>query len=202
MVAGLAASPKPGQVVLDVCAAPGNKTTHLAAQMNNDGEIYSIEISRNRLSEWRKETNRAGCSIATPIRADARSLPLNIEADVVLVDPPCSNSGIFARNPASKWRISPGYVEELVSRQRSILQSASEHLAADGELVYCTCSILPEEDEFVIEGFLRKNPEFELMAHDPFIGSPGLWGLAECQRFYTHLHDCNGYFIAKLQRGS
>ena len=200
IVAGLAASPKPGQTVLDVCSAPGNKTTHLAAQMNNEGQIYSIDLANLRLLQWKRETTRAGSSIAQAIQADARSLPLNNSADVVFVDPPCSNSGVFARNPASKWKITPVLLKELVSRQSAILQSASEHLRTGGILVYCTCSILPEENESVVGTFLKKNPEFNMVVQDPFVGSPGLRGFTKCQRFYSHLHNCNGHFIAKLQR--
>ena len=201
IVAGLVASPKPGQVVLDVCASPGNKTSHMAAQMGNEGEIYSIEVSETRSRQWRKEMTRTGCSIATLIRADATSLPVRSQMDVALVDPPCSNSGVFARNPAGKWRITSARVKELVQSQARILQAASERLAEGGTLVYCTCSILPEEDEFIVETFLRKNTEFTLIPQSPFLGQPGLRGLTDCQRFYPHLHNCNGYFIAKMRKG-
>jgi 16S rRNA (cytosine967-C5)-methyltransferase len=199
MVAGLVASPKAGQTVLDLCAAPGNKTTHLAAQMGNIGEIYSVELSPARLLHWKKEVTRTGCLIASPIRADARNLPFQTRAEVVLVDPPCSNSGVFARDPTSKWRINPPRVTDLASRQNAILQAASRHVTPGGTLVYCTCSILPEENEFVVEAFLKRNPELTLVPQSPFIGLPGLRGLTKCQRFYSHLHDCNGYFIAKMQ---
>jgi 16S rRNA (cytosine967-C5)-methyltransferase len=168
--------------------------------MGNEGEIYSIELSATRSFQWRKEMTRTGCSIAILIRADARKLPLNHLVDVALVDPPCSNSGLFARNPASKWRVTPARLKELVRTQGDILQAASERLADGGTLVYCTCSILPEENEFVVETFLKKNPEFTLSQQTPFLGRPGLRGLYECQRFYPHLHDCNGYFIAKMQK--
>lgn len=166
-------SPKPGQTVLDICAAPGNKTTHLAAQMNHQGQIFSVDISSKRLSHWKKEMVRCGCEIAASIRADARRLPLKTEADVVMVDPPCSNSGVFARNPSGKWKITPSRVTELVLRQHSILQAASEHVAPNGSVVYCTCSILPEEDELIVDAFLRKNPDFRLVRQIPFLGSPG-----------------------------
>lgn len=198
IVAGLVAAPKPGERVLDLCASPGNKTTHLAAQMENKGEIYSVELSRARLLQWEREVIRTGCVIATPIRADAANLPLHNQMDVVLVDPPCSNTGVFARNPASKWRTSPPRLSELASKQATILQAASEHLAPGGTLVYCTCSVLPEENEFIVETFLKRNPEFRLVPQTPLIGSPGLRGSTKCQRFYSHLHDCNGYFIAKM----
>ena len=200
IVAGLAAAPQPRQNVIDVCAAPGNKTSHLAAQMNNDGEIFSIELSSGRSSQWRKEMARTGCKIANLIQADARSLPLHNQADVVLVDPPCSNSGVFARNPASKWRVTPGRLKDLVHSQEQILQKASERITHSGTLVYCTCSILPEENEFIVEAFLRKNPEFTLTPQTPWVGSPGLRGLADCQRFYPCIHECNGSFVAKMQK--
>jgi 16S rRNA C967 or C1407 C5-methylase (RsmB/RsmF family) len=196
----LVASPRPGQRVLDVCAAPGNKTTHLAAEMQNDGQIYSIEFSTTRIPQWKREVERTGCSIAQIVRSDARSLPVEGRFDLVLVDPPCSNTGVFARNPAAKWGTSYGKVRDLSARQEAILQSSSRHVNNGGCLVYCTCSILPEENEFVLETFLKKNHEFSLVPQDPFIGSPGLRGLESCQRLYPHLHECNGYFIAKMRR--
>ena len=202
IVAGLVASPKAGQSVLDVCAAPGNKTTHLAAQMGNQGEIYSIESSANRILHWKQEVARSGCSIAFPIMADAPSFPVKGQVDVAMVDPPCSNTGVFARDPVGKWRVTLGRIAELSLRQSAILQAASEHVSSGGTLVYCTCSILPEENEFIVETFLRRNPEFKLVPQTPFIGSPGLRGLTKCQRFYSHLHDCNGYFISKMEKAS
>ncbi len=202
IVAGYAASPRPGENVLDICAAPGNKTTHLAAQMHNEGMIYSLDISGPRLSYWKREMGRCGCEIAAPIRADAKRIPLKIEADVVLVDAPCSNTGVFARNPAGKWKLTPARIKEFSLTQYLILQAASEQVTPNGALIYCTCSILPEENEYVIESFLRKNPEFKVVPPSPFLGSPGLRGLDQCQRFYPHIHECNGYFIAKLERNA
>jgi len=201
IVAGLVAAPKPGQVVLDLCASPGNKTSHLAAQMHNEGEIYSAELSLTRSRQWRKEMIRTGCSIATLVRADATELPLRNSVDVALADPPCSNSGVFARNPASKWRVTSARAKELVRLQTKILWAAGERVAEGGTLVYCTCSILPEEDEFIVERFIKRNTDFKLVPQSPSLGCPGLRGLTECQRFYPHLHDCNGYFIAKMRRG-
>ena len=200
IVTSLIASPKPGDLVLDICAAPGNKTTHLAALMKNRGIIYSIDISVKRFVHWQKEMKRAGNEIAIPILADAANLPLRVKADVVLVDPPCSNTGVFARNPNLKWKISEAKMKLFVKRQLAILNAGSDHVRRNGSLVYCTCSLLPEENEFIIEEFLERNPEFELEAQSPCLGEPGLRGLTKCQRFYPHLHQCNGYFIAKLLR--
>jgi 16S rRNA (cytosine967-C5)-methyltransferase len=200
IVASVVASPRPGDIVLDLCAAPGNKTGHLAALMNNRGEIISVDVSAKRMIQWKKDMKRLGCVIASPVISDASRLDFHAEADVVLVDPPCSNSGVFARNPSAKWRITPARIQSLTIRQATILQSASKHVRAGGTLVYSTCSILPEENEDVISHFTRINPEFRMEKQTPFLGSLGLKGYEVFQRFYTHLHNCNGYFIAKLRR--
>lgn len=200
IVAGLVSSPERGSFVLDICAAPGNKTGHLAAIMGNEGEICSIDISAKRLSHWVREMNRTGVTIAHPIRADARDIPASKEANLVLVDPPCSNTGVFARNPDVKWKVTNQKIDEFRLKQYSILKAAAEHVGLGGTIVYCTCSLLPEENELLIEDFLRSHHDFRLVAQRPFLGSPGLRGMDLCQRFYPHLHDCNGYFIAKLQR--
>jgi 16S rRNA C967 or C1407 C5-methylase (RsmB/RsmF family) len=202
IVAGFVASPKSDSTVLDVCCAPGNKTSHLAALMNDKGSIWSLDISGRRLSQWRIEMKRTHVTAAAPVLADARRIPFSVQADTVIVDPPCSNTGVFARSPDLKWKISPSRMQEYVLRQLSILQATSECVAPAGTLVYCTCSIMPEENEQVIELFLRRNPAFKLVPQKPFLGSPGLRGLELCQRFYPHLNDCNGYFIAKIQRAN
>lgn len=200
IVSGLVAQPASGDTVLDVCAAPGNKTSHLAALMENQGRIYSIDSSSVRMRQWAREIKRTGCLIAHPVIMDARRLKFNVEADLVFVDPPCSNSGVFAKSPSMKWRATPARLQSLTIRQFTILQSSAYHVKPGAALVYCTCSILPEENEDVVIEFLRKNPDFHLERQEPFLGSPGLKGLERCQRFYSHIHECNGYFIAKLRR--
>jgi 16S rRNA (cytosine(967)-C(5))-methyltransferase len=202
IITGLIASPGFGSRVLDLCAAPGNKTSHLASMMGNKGEIYSIEVSGKRLSHWRMEIERTGCSIVSPICADAGKIPTSDEFDLVLVDPPCSNTGALAKNPSIKWRITPARLREFASRQHAILHEALKHVRSGGTLVYCTCSILPEENEEIIQDLLSRNPDFKLARQEPFLGSPGLRGLDLCQRFYPQIHDCNGYFIAKLKRNN
>jgi NOL1/NOP2/sun family putative RNA methylase len=200
IVAGLVADVKPGQSVLDLCAAPGNKTSHLAALMNNRGEICSIDVSKSRLAYWKKQMQRTKVAITEAIRADGANPPVRRKVEVAMVDPPCSNSGVFAKNPSIKWRLSPAKVKDYATRQYSLLNAAANQVDSHGTLVYCTCSILPEENEFVIENFLRRRQDFQLTAQVPFFGSPGLMGLQKCQRFYPHLHDCDGYFIAKMRR--
>jgi 16S rRNA (cytosine967-C5)-methyltransferase len=196
-----AANPKPGSTVFDVCAAPGAKTTFLAQLMQNQGSIYSVDFSAKRMKTWKKETSRMGTKNAEPIVADALvSVPLLGEADLVILDPPCTSTGVFAKQPSSKWRLSPNSIKNMSELQWKMINNCAEKVAAGGVLAYSTCSITLEENEGIIERFLKEHPEFSLIDIEPKIGMPGLNGLTKCQRLYPHIHQCNGFFIAKLQK--
>lgn len=193
--------PKPRQTVLDVCAAPGVKTSHLAQLMGNTGVVCSIDRSKRRMDLWKREMNRMRVDVAMPVLADAaRPLPFDIEADLILLDPPCSNTGVFMRTPSAKWRSSPRLIAALSDLQLRMLESCSRYLRPAGTLAYCTCSIMVEENELVVERFLRLRPEFRLVPTGLKVGVGGLRGLDLCRRLYPHMHDCNGYFIAKMER--
>ncbi|MDW8039856.1 MAG: RsmB/NOP family class I SAM-dependent RNA methyltransferase [Nitrososphaerota archaeon] len=197
-----AADPKPGMVLLDVCAAPGAKTTYLAQLMRNRGAIYSIDYSRRRMGVWKSEVARMDVEIAEPIIADAcNPLPFDVEADMVILDPPCTSTGAFAKIPSAKWRLTPRSAEKMAEIQWQMLINSAEKLKPGGTLVYSTCSITVEENEMLIERFLRWHPEFQLAEINPKIGLPGLRSLTGCQRLYPHIHKCNGFFIAKLVKG-
>ncbi|MEM0096221.1 MAG: RsmB/NOP family class I SAM-dependent RNA methyltransferase [Candidatus Bathyarchaeia archaeon] len=193
------ADPKPGMMLLDVCAAPGAKTTYLAQLMQNRGTIYSIDYSRRRMNTWKSEVARMGVKIAEPVIADAcNSLPIAVEADMVVLDPPCTSTGAFAKIPSAKWRLTARSAEKMAEIQWQMLENCAEKLKPGGTLVYSTCSITVEENEMLIERFLKWHPEFQLTEITPKIGLPGLRGLTKCQRLYPHMHECNGFFIAKL----
>jgi 16S rRNA (cytosine967-C5)-methyltransferase len=196
-----AANPKPGNTVFDICAAPGAKTTYLAQLMQNNGAIYSVDFSNRRIKVWKKEIGRMGIKNAWPIIADAcASLPFNMQADLVILDPPCTSTGIFAKQPSAKWRLRPKSVEKMAAIQWRMINNCAEKVATGGALTYSTCSITVEENEMIIERFLKVHPEFTLTEIDPKIGLPGLHELTKCQRLYPHLHQCNGFFIAKMQK--
>jgi len=196
-----AADPKPAMTVLDVCAAPGAKTTYIAQLMQNHGSIYSADYSIRRMQTWQKEVSRMGVKIAEPIIADARSaFPFKAEADIVILDPPCTSTGAFGKLPSAKWRLTPRSIERMTGIQWQIISNCAEKVKAGGVLAYSTCSITVEENEMIIERFLKWHPEFSLVEIDPKIGVPGLRGLTKCQRLYPHVHQCNGFFIAKLQK--
>jgi 16S rRNA (cytosine967-C5)-methyltransferase len=201
VLAGVVAAPSPGDSVLDVCAAPGAKTAHLAELMENRGTIYSIDKSSSRMSFWRREAARLGVKIAHPLLADAgEPLPLSTQVDVVLLDPPCSNTGTFWKSPAEKWTTTPEQIRALSHVQRRMLENAARFVRNGGTLVYSTCSIFAEENEHVTNSFLAANPTFKAVDSSPRIGLPGLYGSYMSQRLYPHTHDCNGYFVSKMTR--
>jgi len=194
-----AANPKPGMTVLDVCAAPGAKTTYLAQLMQNRGVIYSIDYSKRRMSVWKNEVDRMSVAIAVPIIANARDpLPLTTEADTVVLDPPCTSTGAFGKLPSAKWRLTRRSIDKMAEIQWQMINSCAENVKPGGNLIYSTCSITVEENEMHIERFLKWHPEFSLTEITPKIGLPGLRGLEKLQRLYPHVHQCNGFFIAKL----
>jgi len=195
------ADPKPGMTVFDVCAAPGAKTTYMAQLMENHGRILSFDYSERRMNVWREEIKRMGVKNAKAIIADAcNPLPIKGEADVLLLDPPCTSTGAFARMPSAKWRLSRRSVDKMAEIQWKMLQSCASFVKKNGFLVYSTCSLTVEENEMLIERFLKHHPEFVLVEVLPKIGSPGLRGLTRCRRLYPHVHECNGFFVAKLKK--
>jgi len=201
-LAGLIAAPAPGMTVLEVCAAPGIKTGHLAEMMGDEGRIYSMDFSEHRLEAWKREMARLGVGNATPILGDAkkrRAFP-DVEADLVLVDPPCTGTGTFGRVPSGKWRIMKRSIGRMAGIQGRILEKCADHVAEGGAIVYSTCSVTVEENEWVVENFLGAHPEFRLVDASPRLGLPGLLGQGGAQRLYPHLHGCNGFYVARLER--
>ncbi len=193
------ADPKPNDIVLDICAAPGAKTTYMAQLMQNKGVIYSVDYSRRRIREWKSETERMGVTNAVAIIADAQKpLPVSAIADLVVLDPPCTSTGAFGKTPSAKWRLTKRSMFNMAAVQWNMLDSAASFVNEGGHLVYSTCSITLEENEMLIERFLKWHPEFALVDTVPRLGVPSLRGLDKCQRLYPQLHGCNGFFVAKL----
>jgi len=200
-LAVLAANPKPGSVIIDACAAPGGKTSFLAQLMENKGKIYSLDYSKERVKVWLMEMKRMNVKNSEMILCDiTKPIPLKIEADTVLLDPPCTGTGTLMKNPSMKWRITPSLIKKFQSIQFKMLENCSKLVKVNGSLIYSTCSITLEENEFLIEKFLKLNPNFKLASIKPFIGSLGFRGQNLCQRLYPHIHESEGFFIAKIER--
>ncbi|TRO53897.1 hypothetical protein E2P71_05530 [Candidatus Bathyarchaeota archaeon] len=196
------AAPRPGDTVLDACAAPGVKTSHMAQLMSNQGRIVSVDNSLRRLRSWERLTGRLGVSIAKPLLADVssgRGLP-GFEVDVAVVDPPCTGTGTFNQSPSGKWRLTPRSIERFSRLQWRILDNVAKRVKPGGTLLYCTCSVTLEENELNVARLMDEHPDYSLTPSEPRIGGPGLIGLGEAQRFTPLEHLCTGYFLAKLTR--
>ncbi|TMI46432.1 RsmB/NOP family class I SAM-dependent RNA methyltransferase [Candidatus Bathyarchaeota archaeon] len=195
-----AANPAPGEAVLDLCAAPGGKTATLAQFMKNRGRILSVDYSKNRMASWSSETERLGVKIASPLIEDASNLGLKGEFDLVVVDPPCTGTGILDRNPRMKWHLSQKLVHKFSVLQSMMLEESSKYTRPGGRILYCTCSLTIEENELVVSRFLSAHIDFETRPILQDYGSLGLLGQSNCRRFYPHRDRTAGYFIARLER--
>ena len=187
-MATLTLNPRPGERVLDMCAAPGGKTTHMAECMENQGEITAWDIHPHKVELIRKNARRLGISIIHPMAHDARIIDNGHMwyYDKIMVDVPCSGLGILRKKPDIKWQRQAEDLEALTCTQKAILEVASYHLRHGGELVYCTCTINPAENEEVVESFLRMHSEFEQVQP---------WKL-----LLPHKDNTDGFFIAKLRK--
>lgn len=167
-----------GMTVIDSCAGAGGKTLHIAAQMENKGRLYSMDVEAGKLTELDKRIKRAGCRIVTPLLIQEQEMSeLKHRADVLLIDAPCSGLGVLRRKPDSKWKLSEAKVEEYKKMQKQILQDYESMLKPGGTLVYVTCSILPSENEKQIEEFLSKNQaNYKLEAEQKILASQGFDG--------------------------
>ena len=174
MSASLLLNPLPGETVLDLCAAPGTKTTHLAELMNNDGLIIATDIDDRRLRRVEENARRLQLSIIEPLRIqpDLSEFPTG-PFDAILIDAPCSNTGVIGKRPEVRSRIGTPDIEELSSLQLKLLAAAAKHLFPTGRIVYSTCSIEPEENADIVTAFLAGHPEFQLKEVREFIpGQP------------------------------
>jgi 16S rRNA (cytosine967-C5)-methyltransferase len=174
--------PRPGQAVLDLCAAPGGKTCHIAGQMKNEGQLSALDTSESRLGLLRENCDRMRVTCATLGQADAVATG---EYDRVLVDVPCSNTGVMRRRLDLRWRLSPGQAKLFADEQLKLLGQAAAHAKPDGQLVYSTCSIEPEENNQLVARFLEANTG---------------WALADERMLHPVEDHIDGAYAARLTR--
>jgi 16S rRNA (cytosine967-C5)-methyltransferase len=156
--------PQPGEKVLDACAAPGGKTCLLAQQMENRGAITACDRDAQRLVTLRENVCRLGVKIATVTKADwTQKNELPDMFDRILIDAPCSNTGVMRRRVDVRWRLQPGDFARMQKRQLAIAHNASRLLKQDGTLVYSTCSLEPEENEEVVAQLLKVSDDLQLI---------------------------------------
>jgi len=202
---GFLLSPKRNDMVVDFCAGAGGKTLMLAAMMKSQGRLYAMDISEKRLANLKPRLKRSGASNIQPMlishEKDIKVKRLTGKIDRVLVDAPCSGLGTLRRNPDLKFRQSPGSIAELALKQAAILDSASRLLKKAGRLVYATCSILPEENQHIVQAFLEKHPDFVLRPAGEILKQQKIE--LECGDYLEsrpHLHNTDGFFAAVLER--
>jgi 16S rRNA (cytosine967-C5)-methyltransferase len=201
MLVSRALSPQPGERVLDLCAAPGGKTTHAAALMGGRGEVVAVERNPKRARELRRVVERLGASSVVVEVADAAVPRAGGDAfDRVLVDPPCSGLGTLKARPDLRWRADSERIAELVELQRQILVAGARAVRPGGVLVYSTCTISAAENEQLIKQFLSGDSDFVL---DDLVSEWPAYSHPRAPRFLLTLPDRDrtaGFFIARMRR--
>ncbi|MHA1768798.1 MAG: RsmB/NOP family class I SAM-dependent RNA methyltransferase [Candidatus Thorarchaeota archaeon] len=207
-----ALDPQPHETVLDLAAAPGGKTTHLAQMMNNTGSVIAIEQDRLRVASLQSNVMRCGVENAIVYRGDARKIEhLELDPDRILLDAPCSGEGLIPLDSSRKTSKTMADVRFCATREDELLDAAVRALKPGGVLVYSTCSIAPEENEYVVDEILGRHPELRIVPIDLDFGDPGYTNpfgvslndsLRLARRFLPHNHGTEGFFICKMEKES
>ena len=187
MLAARLLNPAESDFVIDCCAAPGGKATHIAELMKNHGRIIAADIYETKLQHIRENSKRLGIKIIEPLLLDARNIGEKFfnQADKVLVDAPCSGLGVIRRKADLRWKKSLDEIAELPKLQAEILESATKAVKVGGTLIYSTCTIIRRENKSVVKNFLDANKNFKLIG---------------VKTLLPHIDNTDGFFIAKLIR--
>jgi 16S rRNA (cytosine967-C5)-methyltransferase len=194
---GQLVDPQPGELVVDLCSAPGGKTTHLAELMQNQGQIIAADLHERRLALVRESCERLGVTIVETRAGDGRALQLDRLADRVLVDAPCSGTGVLGRRSDARWNKAEGDVSRLSRLQQELLDHAATLVRPGGRLVYVTCTLEAEENEAVVTAFLERNPSFAPLDLAGLL-PPELISAEGYYRAWPHRHAIGGAFGAAL----
>ena len=201
---GLLVDPKPTSRVVDACAGGGGKTLELAALMKNRGTIFALDINDYRLQGLRKRIKRSGVDTVRLRTVSGEEVPEDLlgNADNVLIDAPCTGIGTIRRNPGMKWSVTPQMVAELSRKQSGILERYAACVKPNGRLIYATCTVFEEENQQVVESFLEKHSNFQLMKPADILVRYGLDSLGNDSYFQLlpHIHGTDGFFAAVMKR--
>src|ERR1051326_4399022 len=189
-------APQPGERVIDMCAAPGGKTTLIAEMMNNQGQILAVDKYESKLNLIKTSCERLGIQNVQLVVADASELQIE-PAQKVLIDAPCSGLGVLRKKPDIRWKREPEDIPRLVKQQMSLLENAARLVLPGGVMVYSTCSTEPEENSQLVRSFLAKHPEFTLEDASRFVNKAVVTAEGFVETF-PHRHHIDGSFAARL----
>lgn len=200
-LASILLDPRPGETVVDLCAAPGGKTTHMAELMKNMGTIYAFDVDEVRIKRMRMLLNRMGITIVKIFEKDGREAPkiLGEEvADRVLVDAPCTSTGTLAKNHELRWRVRNGRITDIQKLQIELLDTAIKLVKPGGKVLYTVCSVFKDEGEDVVRSILDKHKDAVMLVplEKPF--DSGF--LKGTMRSWPHRHGVNGFFYALIEK--
>jgi 16S rRNA (cytosine967-C5)-methyltransferase len=192
--------PQPGEVIVDACAAPGGKTTHIAELMHDTGTIWACDRIASRLKKVKQNADRLQLQSIQILEGDSRDFPqFQQQCDRVLLDAPCSGLGTLHRRADLRWRQTPEKTQELTTLQSELLAQAATWVKPNGVLVYATCTLHPPENQEVIASFLDRHPTWAI--EPPSLDSPlhrfatpGGW-----MQVWPHRHQMDGFFMARLR---
>lgn len=182
-------NPAPGERIIDACAGAGGKSLHIASLMENKGQVVSLDIYQNKLNELKRRARRNGIhNIETRLIDSTKVIKKLIgKADKVLIDAPCSGLGVLRRNPDTKWKLQPEFLETIKATQRELLDSYSRMVKEGGQMVYATCSILPSENQDQVAAFLEREAGQD-------------FSLVKEHKILSHTSGHDGFYIALLQK--
>jgi len=182
---------KPGQRVIDTCAGAGGKTLHIAALMENKGQLIAMDIYENKLKELKRRAKRNGAFNIEPRVIDSTKVIKKLygKADRILIDAPCTGLGVLRRNPDAKWKLQPEFLDKIKATQQEILRSYSKMLKPEGKMVYATCSILPQENNDQVKSFLasEEGKDFKLVKEN---------------KIYASESGYDGFYMALLEKSA
>ena len=210
MLSAIILDPKPNDIVIDMCAAPGSKSTHLAQLMENEGTLILIEKNLNRIPALEVNLRRMGITNSIVLNMDAINLSnINVKGDKILLDAPCTGEGLIIQDPSRKKSKKMKDIEKMSSIQKKLLTTGLKALNSGGMLLYCTCSIAPEENELVVDEVLNKSNNFKIVEISKNYGVKGLTNvfgvnlledLMFSQRLYPHLHNTIGFYFCLIKK--
>lgn len=192
-------NPQPGELVYDLCAAPGTKTIVLSGMMKNEGTILAVDISSNRITKIAENCEKFGADNVKIQRADIIEERFKL-ADAVLLDAPCTGTGVLSKRADLRWKRTPEELDVIIKKQAELLDAAANMVSKGGRLVYSTCSIEPEENMEQIKSFLKEYDNFELQPLDDYLQEEVLSEDRLSYQTYPHKHHCDGHFGVLLKR--